>query len=111
MFGVYQLWHRRGHGDLTRQRSCAATLLQDLAAVGPRCCCLPVLLLSYPATPASLLCFHLSVMPPAAGKGRSQKPAKEATPSVAQLLKLKAQEELTITSDSGDSDVFRPGDW
>ena len=37
--------------------------------------------------------------------------AKGDTPSVAMLRRLKARDELTIKNDSGDSDVFRPGDW
>lgn len=41
----------------------------------------------------------------------SKKLAKGDTPSVAMLRRLKAQDELTIKNDSGDSDVFHPGDW
>lgn len=41
----------------------------------------------------------------------STKLAKDSTPSVAQLLRLSALDELTISNNSGDSDVFRPNDW
>jgi hypothetical protein len=41
----------------------------------------------------------------------SKKLVKDDTPSVTWLQRLKTQDELTISNNFGDSDVFHPGDW